>query len=471
MRITSQLVLGYFLAIAAVAGFWGLSNWHSGTLEEDRDELAEEWAELDAIVGAVATLHHARTDPSAAGGFARQAKRVRSLAIESAETSAQHDQREARLFAELADILDEAVRADPAKLDGLADRAQDLTFSLWREDFGRVPERLNAIQPRRQRVRVVKVALSAVLLLLPLLALAYIHMRVVRPLGRIHGRIIAIGGRAPLPEPKQAALARLDRAVDIMGEAVEEHRRELEHQVETRTVQLRHADRLGGIGRIGAAVAHELNTPLGSIDLCLEGIRETLDDNREDRRAEVDRYLATARQQVAACTSTTRKLLSYAHLRPREEAQTSVAELVRDAEELVRSHAQKHGVSIQSENASLAAVVRGDVDQLRQVIVNLLLNAVDASPHGEAVTVASTQDGSTVRIAVQDHGEGVPGDLAEEVFNPFFTTKRSGEGTGLGLSISREIVESHGGRLVLDSTNTSGARFEVTLPIAKEADA
>jgi len=468
MRITSQLVLGYLFAIAAVGGFWLLSQWYSGTLIEDRDEIVEEWAEMDAIVGGIATLHHAHSDPEARSRLGAQAERLGELARSSADGDEEHDVREAKIFAELAAILDEATRVESTALPALSDRAQELAFSLWSEDLGRVPARLESVQPKRRRARAIRVALSAVLLILPLLYIVIVQWRVVRPMARLHRRIADIGGVAPLPEKGEAAIARLDRAVDVMGSAVEKQRRDLEAQVEDRTVQLRHANRLSGIGRIGAAVAHELNTPLGSLDLCLEGIGEALEEGGEESRATVDRYIATARQQVLTCTATTRKLLSYSHLEPREETAAPVSDLVREAGELVRSHAQRLGVSINTDVAPDTPEVRGDVAQLRQVLVNLLLNAADASPQHESVSVSACRDGNRVRIAVRDHGVGIPADLAEEIFNPFFTTKRVGEGTGLGLSISREIIEAHGGSIALEESEDGGACFVVRLPAADE---
>jgi signal transduction histidine kinase len=198
----------------------------------------------------------------------------------------------------------------------------------------------------------------------------------------------------------------------------------------------------------------------------VQGLRHAL-DQRPLPREEVDGYLATATSQIDACTATTRKLLSYAHLRPQDPERIGPCRLVREAVELVQAHCRQRGVTVDVETDEQAPEITGDLAQLRQVIVNLLLNAADASPRGERVRVAAGTQRGDATILVRDHGRGIPFDLREEIFSPFFTTKRSGEGTGLGLSIAREIVEAHGGELeLMEPEDGVGAAFRIVLPAA-----
>ncbi|MFQ5845684.1 MAG: sensor histidine kinase, partial [Planctomycetota bacterium] len=306
--------------------------------------------------------------------------------------------------------------------------------------------------------------------LIPVIVFAFIQLRIARPLARIQAGVARIGGSTPAGGNGRSSMSRLENAIGQMVQAVEERRRDLEEQVETRIVQLRHANRLGGLGRIAAAVAHEINTPLGSIGLCLQGVRTALEE-RPFSREEVEGYLATAAAQIDACTATTRKLLSYAHLQPQEPGHAAAGRLVREAVELVQAHFRERGVAVDAAVGEDAPEITGDLAQLRQVLVNLLLNAADASPRGECVRIeAAAARGAGIAIQVRDHGRGIPEELREEVFSPFFTTKRTGEGTGLGLSIAREIVEAEGGELVLARTEAgAGSTFRILLPAPAES--
>src|SRR5262249_17801681 len=126
-----------------------------------------------------------------------------------------------------------------------------------------------------------------------------------------------------------------------------------------------------------------------------------------------------------------------------------------------------HGVELQLHLDDSLPAIQADSDQLGQVVLNLLVNAqhaVDGRSSGRRVTVTTTFSGSSVHLSVADNGAGVPDDARKRIFEPFYTTKASG--TGLGLSMSRAIARAHGGELTLSRTDSTGARFDMSLPLA-----
>lgn len=463
MRVSTQLAAGYAAVIVAVAAVAAASHFYVRSVEADAGEIAKEWDEADALAGALATLRQGNGTPATRTAIEEQRRRLQAVAGEQSRLQA-HDEKEARLFEELAGLLEEAAARDAGSIQDLSGRAEELALDVWKEDLGRVPRFLGKIRARQRRLRALNIAVAAGVLLLPAAFFLYLHLRIARPLSRVLDRVSRIGGGA-LPGKDGAPMARLEGAVAEMAAAVESRQKSLEDQVESRTEQLRHANRLGGLGRIAAAVAHEINTPLGSLRLCVDGIRHAIGEEPFPR-GEVERYLATAGSQIDSCRETTSKLLSYAHLRPQAAAEVEAAELVRDAAALVRTQFRKRGVRLAIAVAPGPLAVRGDPSQLRQVVVNLLLNAADASPAGGAVRVEAAAEAGGAAIRVRDEGPGIPEELREEVFNPFFTTKRPGEGTGLGLSIAREIVEAHGGTLDFVAGAGPGACFLIRLPAA-----
>ncbi len=466
MRVTTQIVAGYLLTVAAAVALAVLGHFNLAAVRADVGEVAHEWEESDLLMASLITFDRASDTQASRDELHRTHNALLESALEAQGGATRHEEREHALLLRLADLALEAQRASEGQFASLAAAAHGIVLEFMSEDRDRVPSRLDEVEQRQRRLHSLNLASGVAILLLPLLFLAYLQTRVLRPLGRIQARVASLGGTGDVPVKGETSMRRLSLAIDAMADAVEARQRTLRQEVATRTLQLRHADRLGGIGRIAAAVAHEMNTPLGSIGLCLEGIREGLGEG-EVPRDEIRRYCDTAAAQIESCTATTSKLLTYAHFRPRAPSDAAVERIVGDAADLVASHLRRHAVRLSVEGDVAGMRVRGDIAQLRQVLVNLLLNAIDASPRGGLVRVEGAARGDGVDLVVTDEGPGVPPVARDEIFDPFFTTKRPGEGTGLGLSIAREIVEAHGGALSLDSNGDGrpGAAFRVHLPV------
>ncbi|HMB67671.1 MAG TPA: ATP-binding protein [bacterium] len=251
------------------------------------------------------------------------------------------------------------------------------------------------------------------------------------------------------------------RASTLQGEAEDgtlvllsdlSRRKEVEEEV-------RRVDRLAALGRLSAGVAHEVRNPLAGIRTTAEILRGRIDDD-DDRARFVDVIL----EETARLDRIVGSLLQFAKPpEPRPEPADLVALLSRAAR-LAAGRAADRGVTVRVAEAARLPSARVDRDQILQVVLNLVLNAVDAAPAGGEIRLsAETAPPDSVRILVEDDGPGVPAAVRERIFDPFFTTKAGG--TGLGLSISQGIVARHSGSLRMEETGT-GTRAVVTLPSA-----
>jgi two-component system, NtrC family, sensor kinase len=230
--------------------------------------------------------------------------------------------------------------------------------------------------------------------------------------------------------------------------------------------QLIRTEKLASVGQLAAGVAHEIGNPLAAV-LGYADILRT-DAGTEggllspaERRDSLDRVKAET-QRIHRIIQ---DLLDYS--RPtREEAQaTEPLSVLRSAEALLRTQSRFRGVQLRTEpDAGPWPTVQVSPGRLRQVFVNLLMNAADAMDGQGTVTVTAAGEAAQVRLLFRDEGPGVSFEVERKIFDPFFTTKSPGQGTGLGLSISRSIIESYHGTLELAPTEGKGATFAVTLP-------
>ena len=236
-----------------------------------------------------------------------------------------------------------------------------------------------------------------------------------------------------------------------------------ERQLETRMSE---TEKLAGIGQLAAGIAHQLNTPLGSILLSAQMLEETIED--EDDVEDIRRII----RQTEQCRSTIKGLLNFARPTGHERRRLNLAEVIRDTSYLMEKNLKVAGVDLVIDRSpDFEPWVYGNRNELEQVFFNLLANALDAMPDGGAVNVrfAPNPHGETL-VEFIDSGEGVPDEYRDRIFLPFFTTKDYGKGTGLGLSIVARIVHEHGGRIELDNRNGRGARFRLWFPQARTGD-
>lgn len=248
-----------------------------------------------------------------------------------------------------------------------------------------------------------------------------------------------------------------------------------EYEARLKTIeQLRHTERLSSFGLIAAGIAHEIGTPLNVVDG-----RAKMIARENPGEEEVIECAAIIQGQVERITTIVRQLLDFTRRPVQQIKEINVGLLIRQVFQLLEPMASKQGVSFYiNREPSTDGTLRADTGQVQQVLVNLLLNGIQAMPGGGRVTVTLGQveaedpldkgEESKVReymrICIIDEGEGIHEDNLEHIFTPFFTTKTVGTGTGLGLSIAHGIVEEHGGWIEVESDSRKGTSFSIFLP-------
>jgi len=228
--------------------------------------------------------------------------------------------------------------------------------------------------------------------------------------------------------------------------------------------RLSHAERLALSGQVMAEVAHEVGTPLHSVAGHLELLRRDLPPTV--LTDDVARRLAVIEAQVTRVIEIIARFLDATRRVPGEPSAVDLNDLARDTAVLVRPGLASAGLGLDVHAEPALPLVRGQRDQLQQVILNLLTNAIDATPSGgrvEVTTLARPAQGE-VEIAIADSGHGIAATDRKHIFDPFFSTKEAGRGTGLGLFITAEIVREHKGRIELESDEGRGSTFRVILP-------
>jgi signal transduction histidine kinase len=240
-------------------------------------------------------------------------------------------------------------------------------------------------------------------------------------------------------------------------------------QVEEAQRQIIQSEKLSSLGTLVAGVAHEINNPIGIIAnrvevLRLEHEEQGLDDVlRED--------LEVIHRQANRISEITRALLTYARQSSHEQSPLDLNAVVRSALILWQPQAEQR-MRVETALAAMLPSIMGNFTQLQQVVIDLLSNALDATPTGGTIAVHTRSEGdppSAVVLEVSDTGTGIPAEYLSKVFDPFFTTKPPGQGTGLGLSVCLGIVQDHQGAITVQSQEGRGSIFTVTLP-AKPPD-
>jgi hypothetical protein len=222
-------------------------------------------------------------------------------------------------------------------------------------------------------------------------------------------------------------------------------------------------ERLAALGVLAAGVAHEVNTPIAGLSSYAQLL--LADTTPADPRYAI---LKKMERQTFRAAHLVNNLLEFARPRARASVRTDLREVLANAAESVETAFGSRSVKLESQATTVPVWVDGDPRDLEQVFVNLLTNARDASPDGGLVLVCLTKDDGHARVTVADRGVGVPQESSQRLFQPFFTTKKSG-GTGLGLAISREIVRRHGGEIGLSTRAGGGTEAWVTLPLVAES--
>jgi len=248
-------------------------------------------------------------------------------------------------------------------------------------------------------------------------------------------------------------------AVAVLAGTLIEREQATRRRQQQAELQLERSQRLSLLGRIAAGVAHEIKNPLASI----KGAADILVDpgTSPSEREEFQRIL---RGEVKRIDSIVGEFLDFARPKELELRLIDLSELVGSTLRQVEAHAADEGLKLRKE-ITRDIYVNGDAEKLRQVVLNLVLNAIQASSKGQEIRVAlGLGDRGRVVLRIADSGPGIPEAALDRVFEPFFTTKSSG--TGLGLAIAKDIVERHSGEIRIESAAGRGTTAIVELPLA-----
>jgi len=245
-----------------------------------------------------------------------------------------------------------------------------------------------------------------------------------------------------------------------VGEFLE--RREAEAEQLKLEAQLRHADRLATIGQLAAGVAHEINEPLGSI-LGFAQLVQKCEDLPEETAGDLKRIVAACLQ----AREIVNKLKLFARQAPIQKTSIPLARVVDESLALVETRCANQGIEVVRRGAAECCEILADLVQLKQVVVNLVVNGIQAMPKGGTLTVTTGSHDGSATIEVEDTGTGMSEDVMDQIFNPFFTTKEVGQGTGLGLSVVHGIVSAHGGVIEVESDVGRGSKFTIRIPLGE----
>ena len=268
-----------------------------------------------------------------------------------------------------------------------------------------------------------------------------------------------------VPVSSRDELGQLANDFNRMREALVRAEQELRGRAEA---QVARAEKLASLGRISASIAHEINNPLtGILTFAKLLIRDLetrpLDDALKEQGL---RQLRLVERETERCTAIVRSLLEFARQRPLHLKPVSASAVVEEALSLVGHQLELKGLAL-DRALQVVPEVQGDAGQLRQAVVNLVLNACDATPSGGRIRLTTRADDGGALIEVSDTGAGIAPEDQSRIFDPFFSTKE--KGTGLGLSVVYGIVEHHGGRIEVESEPGRGTTFRIRLPAAPSA--
>jgi two-component system, NtrC family, sensor kinase len=259
----------------------------------------------------------------------------------------------------------------------------------------------------------------------------------------------------PFLKEEQSLIDTVAKEVSLVVE-----RREAEIYKSKLQDQLRHADRLATIGQLAAGVAHELNEPLANI-LGFAQLAKKEPGVPATAAGDLEKVIKTslhAREII-------HKLLVFSRQTPLQMTHVNLNQVVEEGLHFLGSQCTKAGIELVRSLEPDLPEISADPSQLQQILVNLVVNAIQASPSGGVLTVETHRGRDYVSLAVSDTGTGMTEEVKSKLFTPFFTTKDVDQGTGLGLAVVHGIVTSHRGVIHVESELGRGSRFEVQLPV------
>jgi len=306
---------------------------------------------------------------------------------------------------------------------------------------------------------------------------AYMYVRMIRPLVILRSRVAQIGewrvddagmgggrmddGQMMIPNPEfgDNEIGDLSRALNVMRESIHQHQQAL---VRARSLQA-HQEKMQALGLMTANIAHEVGNPLSAASVSLDLAFHKITRGRHNG---VEAHLKDASQELHRMENIIRNILEFGRPSRTSQEMIHLTKVIESSMQLVGLVRNARHVELEYLPHADIGPVAGSEDMLRQVLVNLLLNAIDASPEAALVSIETGIMNGCVMLDVSDQGCGINQQHVGEIFSPMFSTKQKGEGTGLGLSISRDLIRQMGGDLLLFTNSPNGCTFRITLPEA-----
>jgi signal transduction histidine kinase len=223
------------------------------------------------------------------------------------------------------------------------------------------------------------------------------------------------------------------------------------------------AEKLAAIGTMTAGLSHEIKNPLNAATLQLNVLERRVRRLPPEMQPTLTEPLRLVQEEVTRLNSVLEDFLAFARPRELRQAPIDVTAMLSHVVDLLAPQADKAGVQLDRDWKDDGLRVVGDDVRLQQAVMNLVLNAIQATPDGGHVHIEAGQTGDMVRVTVEDTGPGIPDDIRQRIFEPFFTTKAGG--SGLGLPLVHSIIEQHGGSIAIEHGDLGGARFAIRLPM------
>ena len=322
--------------------------------------------------------------------------------------------------------------------------------------------RLAEINRPFQRIRLGIIIFAVVAIVLSLALARFGAMKIVGPVRELANGMqrYAAGDHSVRVAARGAdELQQLERAFNDMADTLDHAQRERDR---ARDMMLQSA-KLASVGQMASGIGHEINNPLNNILSYAKLMRRAREKGRtEDLASDLDALRAEALRASAII----RSVLNFARQVPPEYSDFDLCDWLQETVTLVRQAAAARRIELHA-TCETASQVSGDYNQLQQVLVNLILNAIQASKEGGSVSVHASSDGEAMRVDVVDRGSGIDTQIIDRIFDPFFSTKPVGEGSGLGLSVSLGIVERHNGSLRIDNNRDGGVPATLVIPLRR----
>jgi len=352
--------------------------------------------------------------------------------------------------------------------------------------LGVLDVRMSLAQPDARLALVKRQAIIAaviVAILAGLVSALFILLVVRRPVRRLMAgaeRVAAGDLHAEIRVDGRNEIGQLAQAFNVMTRELRQARKELtswsdqlEIRLQEKTTELTrtqreiaHLDKTASLGRLAATVAHELNNPLAGIlnyaKLVARTLRESGTTVPEEK--EIQEYLTLIQKEADRCGVIVRNLLTFARRTDLDLGPHELNAIIQRSLMLVRHHLEISNIRVETRLLQKDGLIVCDADQIHQALVALLVNAVEAMPHGGNLCVEAESTESEVRLTISDTGVGIAPDAIPHIFEPFYSTKDRQEGVGLGLAVVHGIVERHGGRIQVESDVNNGTRFHIVLP-------